>query len=222
MRHSLHFAVFLANEADRENHSWSLWDLITVIKVELQCGEGQEFAGWVHTGKVPIRNNFVRLVPLWPYTNFFFVLYSVESFHSVISGILHFWIIYMENYSYFTWISKVSTTGNAYLDFFCDGICFAIKRVPFSSGHNVLDYDESQRNVMTTTMTCLCQKKWARRRAGAEMGQYWESKSHYLVARLQDCGSRGVENEGVNRSDYQGGLMALTVPIWQANSTLDR
>lgn len=35
----------------------------------------------------------------------------------------------------------------------------------------------------------------------------------FFLTRLQDCDSEGEENEGVNRSDYQGGLMVLTVPI---------
>lgn len=39
---------------------------------------------------------------------------------------------------------------------------------------------------------------------------------------LQGCDSDREEKEGVNRPDYQGGLMVLTVPIWQANSTPDR
>lgn len=35
----------------------------------------------------------------------------------------------------------------------------------------------------------------------------------FFLTGLLDCDSEGEENEGVNRSDYQGGLMVLTVPI---------
>lgn len=35
----------------------------------------------------------------------------------------------------------------------------------------------------------------------------------FSPTRLKDCDSEEEENEGVNRSDYQGGLMVLTVPI---------
>lgn len=35
------------NELECENHSWSFWDPITVIKVELQHGEGQKIVNSV-------------------------------------------------------------------------------------------------------------------------------------------------------------------------------
>lgn len=35
----------------------------------------------------------------------------------------------------------------------------------------------------------------------------------FSLSRLKDCDSEEEENERVNRSDYQGGLMVLTVPI---------
>lgn len=41
------FFCVSVNELDRENHSWSLWDQITVIKVEVQCGEGQKIVSCV-------------------------------------------------------------------------------------------------------------------------------------------------------------------------------
>lgn len=41
------FFCVSVNELDRENHSWSMWDLITVIKVKLQRGEGQKIVSWV-------------------------------------------------------------------------------------------------------------------------------------------------------------------------------
>lgn len=47
---------------------------------------------------------------------------------------------------------------------------------------------------------------------GGKTGQERELFFFFLT-RLQDCDSEGEENEGVNRSDYQGGLMVLTVPI---------
>lgn len=41
------FFCVSVNELDRENHSWNLWDLITVIKMKLQRGEGQKIVSWV-------------------------------------------------------------------------------------------------------------------------------------------------------------------------------
>lgn len=49
---------------------------------------------------------------------------------------------------------------------------------------------------------------------GGKTGQEGESRRlFFFLSRLRDCDSEGEENEGVNRSDYQGGLMVLTVPI---------
>lgn len=49
MRHSFHFPVFSADEAVRENHSSSFWDLITVMKWSYSAVKDENFtrsSGW--------------------------------------------------------------------------------------------------------------------------------------------------------------------------------
>lgn len=40
-----------------------------------------------------------------------------------------------------------------------------------------------------------------------------ESGRPPFLTRIRGCDSEGEENDGINRSDYQGGLMVLTVSI---------
>lgn len=49
MRHSFHFPVFSTDEAVRENHSLSFWDLITVMKWSYSAVKDENFtrsSGW--------------------------------------------------------------------------------------------------------------------------------------------------------------------------------
>lgn len=72
--------------------------------------------------------------------------------------------------------------------------------------------------LITTTLECddhlnlsLCEngprERWEGRRDRER-----ESRCLFLT-RVRDFDSEEEENEGVNRSDYQGGLMVPTIPI---------
>lgn len=100
------------------------------------------------------------------------------------------------------------------------GAYFGIKFALAREWHTTFDYVDSQRNIMTNC-TCLFLMGTSERNGRRDKSEQKTGWFFFLPETWTMTAESG-KNEGVNRSDYKGGLMVLTVPVWQANSTPDR